>query len=339
MSEVVASGELPTADARVGEAQPEGNGRAVDRHGLVVAIDVGGSKIAAALATRGGVALHVRRVATANENLDALMKQLTGLVDALVARAPGEVDAVALAVPGTLDHDSGTVVAAANLPWKNTPLAEVLRRRTGLRTTVGGDGEGATLAEGHFGAAKGRPNYACLLVGTGIGGGVVVDGVLQRGVGRRNPEIGHMIVSPQGPRCRCGARGCVEAVSAGPAILERARELGSSAADGAAVHVAALRGEPAATRAFAEASEYLAMVVVSLWRLFEPPVFVFGGGVIAASEILFTRLRAKIAELAPPRASREVAVLRTQLPAETSFLAAVALQLQEDARKARVATA
>ena len=237
------------------------------------------------------------RVRTASEDLDALMAQLSGLVDDLVARAAGEVDAVALAIPGTLDRDTGTAVAAANLPWRNTPLAEILTRRTGLRTTVGGDGEGATLAEGHFGAAQGQPDYACLLVGTGIGGGVVVDGVLQRGAGRRNPEIGHMIVAPRGPRCRCGGRGCVEAVAAGPAILARARELGSSAADGAAVHAAALRGEPAATRAFAEASEYLAMVLVSLWRLFEPSVFVLGGGVMAAGEHLLAPLRAKMAEL------------------------------------------
>lgn len=314
---------------------PDGARRGADGRGLVVAIDVGGSKIAAALATRGGEALHVRRARTVSEDLDALMAQLTGLVDDLVARAAGEVDAVALAIPGTLDRDTGTAVAAANLPWRNTPLAEILTRRTGLRTTVGGDGEGATLAEGYFGAARGQPDYACLLVGTGIGGGVVVDGVLQRAAGRRNPEIGHMIVAPRGPRCRCGGRGCVEAVAAGPAILTRARELGSSAADGAAVHAAALRGEPAATRAFAEASGYLAMVLVSLWRLFEPAVFVLGGGVMAAGDQLLDPLRAKMAELAPPRAARGAALRPTRLPADASYLAAVALQLQEDARAAR----
>jgi glucokinase len=335
VTEVPASGEPSNAFAAAGHAMSEGDRRGADGRGLVVAVDVGGSKIAAALATRGGEALHVRRVRTASEDLEALMTQLTGLVDAMVARASEEVDAVALAIPGTLDRESGTAVAAANLPWRDTPLAEILARRTGLSTTVGGDGEGATLAEGYFGAAKGQPNYACLLVGTGIGGGVVVDGVLHRGAGRANPEIGHMVVAPQGPRCRCGGRGCVEAVAAGPAILARARQLGSPAADGAAVHAAALRGEPAAARAFAEAGEYLAMVLVSLWRLFEPSVFVVGGGVMSAGDILLGPLRAKMAELAPPRAPREGALRPTRLPTDASYLAAVALQLQEDARVAR----
>lgn len=337
MSDAGASRAPSTASA--GRATSEGGRDVADGRGLVVALDVGGSKIAAALTTRGGDALHVRRVPTASEDLDALMAQLTGLVDDMVARAPGEVDAVALAVPGTLDPETGTAVAAANLPWRNTPLAEIITRRTGIRAIVGGDGEGATLAEGYFGAAIGQASYACLLVGTGIGGGVVVDGVLQRGAGRRNPEIGHMVVAPQGPRCRCGGMGCVEAVAAGPAILARARQLGSPAADGAAVHAAAQAGEPAATRAFAEASEYLAMVLVSLWRLFEPSVFVLGGGVTAAGDILLGPLRAKMAELAPPRAPQGGALRRSQLLAEDSYLAAVALQLQEDARAKRRDTA
>jgi len=318
---------------------PIGAGEEAHGRGLVVAIDVGGSKIAAALATRGGEALGVRRVRTAGEDLDELMAQLADLVEGMVARAPREVDAVSLAIPGSLDPDNGTVVAAANLPWRNTPVAEILTRRTGIPTIVGGDGEGATLAEGYFGAAKGQRNYVCLVVGTGVGGGIVIDGAVQRGAGRRNPEIGHMIVAPQGPQCRCGGRGCLEAVAAGPAIVARARQLGSLAGDGAGVCAAAQGGEAAATRAFTEAGGYLAMVLVSLWRLFEPSVFVLGGGVATAGEILLGPLRTRMAALAAPRMPLGDAVRRSLLPAEASYLAAVALQLQEDARTAgRVTT-
>lgn len=333
------SGDPSSAEVHAEHLVPSSVREGVQGPGLVVAIDVGGSKIAAALATRGGTALDVRRMETANEDLDELLAQLSDVVEGMVARAPREVDAVSLAVPGTLDPDTGTAVAAANLPWRNTPLAEILMRRTGIRTIVGGDGEGATLAEGYFGAAKGQRNYACLVVGTGVGGGIVIDGVVQRGAGRRNPEIGHMIVAPQGPRCRCGGRGCLEAVAAGPAIVARARELGSSAPDGAAVHAAAQGGEPAATRAFAEAGEYLAMVLVSLWRLFEPSVFILGGGVATAGEILLGPLRTRMSALASPRMPLGDAVRRSHLPAEASYLAAVALQLQEDARMARTVTA
>lgn len=148
-----------------------------------------------------------------------------------------------------------------------------------------------------------------------------------------------MVVAPQGPRCRCGGRGCLEAVAAGPAILQRARALGSTAVDGPGVHLAAQGGETAARRAFAEAGEYLAMAIVSLWRLYEPSSFVLGGGVMSAGEILLAPLRLALAELAPPRAALGRAVRLSQVPAEASYLAAVALQLQEDARATRRDTA
>ena len=300
----------------------------------LLAVDLGGSKIAGALVTSGGEVRHVRTVPTPRSGLEPLMDQLMALIEELLAHAEGAVRGIGLAVPGIVEADTGTAVVAANLPWQRTPLAEIVSRRTGVQTIVGNDADGATLAERWFGAATACRTYICMTIGTGIGGGVVIDGKLLRGAHGSGAEIGHMIVDTSGPRCRCGSPGCLEVLAAGPAIAARMRALGGTAVNAKSVIDAARSGDPLAERVLSDTAAYLAIAVVNLWRLFEPELLVLGGGVAAAGDLILQPLLGHIERLTPTRAFPYEAVRCSTIHQESSFLAAASLVLEAEAEAA-----
>ncbi len=294
----------------------------------VIALDVGGSKIAAALVGSGGEISHARHVPTSRADLASLVDQVVGLVDDLAVRAAGTASAVGIAVPGIVDPVTGTALVAANLPWRDTPLAALVSRRCGLPTTVGNDGDGAVLAEKWFGAAQQRQHFACITIGTGIGGGIVIAGALLRGSRNSGCEIGHMVIDPAGPRCRCGSPGCLEVLAAGPAIAARVRAAGGQADDAKDVIDAAHAGDRIALDVLRRTAGYLAVAVLNVWRLFEPEVLVLGGGVAAAGPLLRRPLLDHLEVLTPRRRIPAEAIVCSTIHRSASYLAAAALVLE-----------
>ncbi|WMX48251.1 ROK family protein [Streptomyces roseicoloratus] len=269
------------------------------RTDLVVALDIGGTKIAGALVDAGGrIVVRAQRATPAREDGETVM----GAVAAVVAELAGSplwasASAVGIGSAGPVDASTGTV-SPVNVPgWRDFPLVERVHRATGgLPVTLVGDGVAMTAAEHWQGAARGHDNALCLVVSTGVGGGLVLDGRVHPGPTGNAGHIGHMSVDLDGESCACGGRGCVEQIASGPNIARRALGNGwrpgpDGDASAAAVAAAARAGDPVAVASFARAAQALAAGIAATATLVEIDIAVIGGGVAGAGPVLFDPLR------------------------------------------------
>jgi len=208
----------------------------------------------------------------------------------------GPVVAAGVGVPGLFDEASGRIVLLPNLPaaWTGQAFREPLAAGLGVPVALINDARAFTLAESRMGAAAGCPTVVCLTLGTGVGGGVVVDGRLRFGPSGRAGELGHQVIELDGPRCGCGNRGCVEAFAAGAALC---RAGGRDTPE--AVFAAAAAGDQRAAAAVGEAVGRLAVGIANLLTVLWPERVVVGGGVAGAGDQLFGPLRAAVAAAAP----------------------------------------
>ena len=190
---------------------------------VLLALDIGGTKIAAGLVTREGNVIDRGRIAVrSNQSDENLFNDVAQLVDAMLTKARGQHGAqpIALGVgcAGPMTENA-ELVSPLNIPcWRDFPLVPHLRTLTGLPVFADGDAKALALGEGWKGAAKGQDNFLAMVVSTGVGGGIVLNGRLLDGASGNAGHIGHVIVEPSGRRCVCGARGCLEAETSGPAI-------------------------------------------------------------------------------------------------------------------------
>jgi glucokinase len=224
-----------------------------------------------------------------------VLARLAAVATELVA-AHGPVAAAGAGVPGLFDEDRGRAVFLPNLPasWTGQEVAGPLAAGLGVPVALINDARAFTLAESRMGAAAGCPTVVCLTLGTGVGGGVVVDGRLRFGPHGRAGELGHQVIEAGGPPCGCGNRGCVEAFAAGPALSR----LGGRATP-EAVFAAAAAGDERAAGAVRSVVGRLAVGIANLVTVLWPERVVVGGGVAAAGEGLFGPLRAAVAASAP----------------------------------------
>ncbi|MBA0052562.1 ROK family protein [Streptomyces sp. AJS327] len=299
---------------------------------LVAALDVGGTKIAGALVDRSG-AIHARarRATPTTGDGERVMAAVGAVLDEL-SGDPGWRRAVGLGIgsAGPVDAERGTV-SPVNIPgWRGYPLVEAARRHTGgLPVTLVGDGVALTAAEHWRGAARGREAALCLVVSTGVGGGLVLGGRLYPGPTGNAGHIGHLCVELDGEPCPCGARGCVERLASGPSISRWARAQGWSPDDAgdtgaAAVAAAARAGDPVARAAFRRAARALGAGIAATAALTEIDTAVVGGGVAESGEVLFAPLRRAVAEFATLSFVRGPEVVPAQLGAEAGLVGAAA---------------
>jgi glucokinase len=228
-------------------------------------------------------------------------------------RASHEVEAVGIGAAGFIDADRAKVYVAPNLSWRDEPLRDAVAERVGLPVVVENDANAAAWAEHRFGAGRGEQHLVVVTVGTGIGGGIVLDGTLYRGRHGIGAEFGHMQVEKAGRRCGCGQHGCWEQYCSGRALLHEAREiadvqrgygkrlleLGNGRPEGIeAVEVtqAAREGDPAALDCFDEVGGWLGQGLADLAAVLDPGAFVIGGGVADAGELLLAPARRVFAE-------------------------------------------
>ena len=316
--------------------------------GCVIGVDLGGTKLLA-----GGVdaALRVHHRATRPARgadqaavLDTVVSAVTEVRDALEG-ASHEVLGVGFGIPCLIDQRRGRAIMAVNLPIADLPFRDLMAERLGLPVVVDNDANAAMLAEWRFGAATGATDAALLTIGTGIGGGLVAGGALQRGSVGAGAELGHMVVEIDGPRCQgnCPNRGCLEAMASGTALAREAariaRErpssgLGRAAAEGVEVtgHLVtelAHDGDPAAIDALALIGGRLGVGIANLVNMLNPDVVVVGGGVIAAGDLLLGPARAVVAERALSPSKELARVVPARFGAESGMLGAAALALEE----------
>lgn len=263
----------------------------------VIALDVGGTGMKAALVGADGALLHRARRATGRERgPDAVVAEILGFAADLRehgARAFGEPAAAAgVAVPGIVDETNGVAVYAANLGWRDVPLRELLADRLGAPVALGHDVRTGGLAEGRIGAGRGADRFLFVALGTGIAGAIGVDGRVEAGAHGFAGEIGHIVVRPGGAPCPCGQRGCLERFSSAAAVSQAwAAACGDPDADAADCAKAVSSGDPNAVRVWQNAVDALADGLVTALTLLDPRTLVIGGGLAEAGETLFTPLR------------------------------------------------
>ncbi|MFF6791670.1 ROK family protein [Streptomyces filamentosus] len=300
--------------------------------GPVVALDIGGTKIAGALVdARGRILARARRPTPAREAAETVFREVAAVLDVL-ADSPSwaAAGAVGIGSAGPVDAVRGTVSPVNVLGWRDFPLVERVRERAGGRpVTLVGDGVAMTAAEHWLGAARGHADALGLVVSTGVGGGLVLGGRLHPGPTGNAGHIGHLSVDLDGDPCACGGRGCVERLAGGPHIARHALDGGwrpgpDGDASAAAVARAAHAGHPVALAAFARAGRALAAGIAATAHLVEVDVAVIGGGVAAAGEVLFAPLRSALADYATLSFARGLTVVPAATGTDAGLLGAAA---------------
>ncbi|MFC9249591.1 ROK family protein [Streptomyces sp. NPDC057136] len=269
----------------------------------VIALDVGGTGMKAALVGADGTLLHAARRATGRERGPEAVVE-TILAFAAELRAYGEerfgTSAVAagVAVPGIVDAGNGIAVYASNLGWRDVPMRALLGERLGgVPVALGHDVRTGGLAEGRIGAGKGADRFLFVPLGTGIAGAIGIAGSIEEGAHGYAGEIGHIVVRPDGPECGCGQRGCLETLASASAVTRAwAAACGDPDADAADCAKAVESGDPAAVRVWQDAVDALAAGLVTALTLLDPRTLIIGGGLAEAGETLFTPLRAAVEE-------------------------------------------
>ncbi|MEV4555897.1 ROK family glucokinase [Kitasatospora sp. NPDC049285] len=268
---------------------------------LTIGVDVGGTKIAAGVVDEAGEILARTRVPTPADPQWAVDAIAQGVRE-LKEQYP-DVAAVGVGAPGFISRDRSTVIFAPNIDWENEPLKQRVEELTGLPTVVENDANCAAWAEFRFGAAADYEDMVLITVGTGIGGGIVLDGRLHRGRFGVAGEIGHLNMVPDGLECGCGGHGCWEQYGSGRALRRYGREKAAADPiagkrmlelnDGVAetirgIHIteAAEEGDPLALSCYAELADWLGRGMADLAALFDPGVFVLGGGVSDSGSLL-----------------------------------------------------
>jgi glucokinase len=286
----------------------------------IVGIDLGGTNIVCGCVAEDGSSIHgIQNVPTgAEEGPDAVVRRIIEAAQASIAatrrEVPGaEIAGVGCGAPGPLDTRTGVVLLTPNLGWVNMPLRQRIFEGLGLTAALDNDANCAILGEWWQGAARGCRIVVGLTIGTGIGGGIIIDGRLYHGASDIAGEVGHVTIDAHGRRCKCGNYGCIEAYASGPNIALRAIEAIESGAatslpsyvggdlsrvTAQVVYQAAQAGDEVAQEVVRDTAKYLGAAVAGLINIFNPEAIVICGGVTQAGDSLFEPLRREVSRRA-----------------------------------------
>lgn len=309
--------------------------------GCVIGVDLGGTKLlAGTVDSRLDVHHRAYRLARPDDT-SALIDQLVETVQEAIDSSADEVLAVGLGIPCLVDPATGVALDSNHLPLRGVGVRDVLTERLGLPVVVDNDANAAMLVEWRRGEARGTRNAVMLTLGTGIGGGLIVEGQLVHGARGAAAELGHIIVDADGPPCpgRCPNHGCLEALVSGHAIgVEGLRVAGDAPESalgralaagrditGALVTELAHDGDPAARDVMTLMGTRLGLGIVTLVNVFNPEVVVVGGGAIAAGELLLGPAREVVAERSLPINREDVRIVSARFGAESGMLGAACM--------------
>jgi glucokinase len=293
--------------------------------GLAIGVDIGGTKVAAGVVDADGHILARLRRDTPAQDPEKVEDVIADCIRELAA--DHEVEAAGLGAAGFVDAARSTVLFSPNLAWRNQPLRAAVEQRTGLPVVVENDANAAAWGETRFGAGHGQRFTVTLTVGTGLGGGVVLGGELIRGAFGAAAEVGHMVLVPDGRPCGCGLLGCWEQYASGRALVTEARQRATSAPEsarlllelgdgrpgsitGPMVTMGAVAGDPVALKSFEAVGAWLGHDMADLAAILDPRVFIIGGGVSEAGELLVGPARATFQAKLTGRGHRPTATVR-----------------------------
>jgi len=320
----------------------------------IVGVDLGGTNIVVGLLPiQGGDVLGFRTQPTESQRgARFVVNRIVQMVEEAIAEVTAEagttrhaVAGVGIGSPGPLDRKTGTVINTPNLGWRNFPLRDLIANAVKLPCTLDNDANCATYGEWWLGAGRGTQQLVGLTLGTGIGGGVVLNGEIYHGASDVAGEIGHMTIDSNGRRCKCGNYGCLEQYASGPAIAERAVEGLESGAvsmltemvDGklelitaATVYEAAVLSDAYATEVMRDTARFLGAGVANIINILNPEMVVVAGGVTRAGEHLFEPLRAEVRRRAFRSAQEICRIVSGELPGTAGVVGAAAVFKREN---------
>ncbi|HSV66381.1 MAG TPA: ROK family protein [Mycobacteriales bacterium] len=295
----------------------------------VLAVDIGGTKLAAGIIEADGAPRDCRQVPTpVGGDAETVWAALAGLLDAVLPAAGAPVTGAGVGCGGPMTWPDG-VVDPLNIPgWRGFPLRARLAGRFGLEVRLHNDAVCAAVGEHWRGAGRGIDDLLGMVVSTGVGGGLILGGRLVDGASGNAGHIGHLVVEPDGPVCGCGGRGCLEAVARGPAIVDWAVSRGWAGARSARMLAEAARaGDPVAVGAFQRAGELVGLGVAGAVALTDVRLVVIGGGVAQAGEVFFGPVRTSYRRHARVAHARRTEIVPAALGTRAGLVGAAALVL------------
>jgi len=314
----------------------------------VLAIDLGGTKIITAIINNGQVIAEERCLTLADEGPQSVINRLLSSVDYLLSLKniePSQLDSISLAAAGAIDLEKGLVTSSPHLPgWHDVPLRDIVREKYRLNTFLLNDASAAALGEHRFGVGRGVNNLILLTVGTGIGGGIIINGRLYNGPCGSAGEMGHMTIDVNGLSCECGNIGCLETLASGTAMAREARKRITQGERSSLVEmvagkieditaekigVAARAGDPLALDIIAEAGNYLGVGMVNLVNIFNPEMLIVGGGVAKVGDLLLDPARQVVKERTFQISAQAVRIVLAQLGDEAGVLGAAVFALEQ----------
>jgi glucokinase len=311
-----------------------------------VGVDLGGTHLRAAIVdiTNGQVVDQFQVPTLAREGHNAVIARMAEMIDKVISSSgtsKADVGGIGIGVPGKLDLEHGRVLFLPNLPgnWLNVPLQQEIERQVGLPTHLLNDARAMTFGEWKYGAGRGVNTVACFTLGTGVGGGLVVNGKLHLELGGTAGELGHQVIDVDGPTCGCGSRGCLETYASGPAIAAagiKAVVQGLTTRIGEmvnydlnrvtpeVVYQAALSGDPIAQEIYQRVGHYLGIAIANVIVIVGPRKVVIGGGVSQAGELLFEPIRRTIRSSVFITSTEQVEIVPAQLGINAGIIGAAA---------------
>ncbi|MFC1947039.1 ROK family protein [Chloroflexota bacterium] len=315
----------------------------------VLTADLGGTKMVIALVSPDGKIIDRHRQPTlAKDGPETVIERLYSGIDFLLDRnnaLPRQIEAMSLGIAGIIDTRNGIVDKAPNLPgWENLKLKDKIYDRYNIPVYILNESDAAALGEHRYGAGKGLKNIALITLGTGIGGGLVLDGRLFLGSSGSAFEIGHMVIKDDGPECGCGKNGCLETLASGSAIGREARRritegeksilvdmVNGAIEDITAekVHKAAKQGDPFALRILAGASYYLGLGVINLVSIINPEKIIVGGSVARIGNLLLDPVRQMVKDKTFALMVKKLKIVRARLGEDGGLIGAASYALDQ----------
>ncbi len=297
----------------------------------VVGVDLGATKIAAGLVTPENEIVKKLYVETGvGQGPQAVVERIANCVEQLQAALPAQARMAAIGVccPGPLDHATGMVLDPPNMTgWVDVPLQKMLEARLGLPAPIEHDAKTAALGEFYFGAGRDSNDMIFIVVGTGVGAAIIINGQLYRGPTNSAGEVGHITVDMNGPACSCGSNGCLEGFVAGPDLVDRFREAAEAQnvalpaeIEGVMVAELAAQGQPQALQVFEKAGQALGAGIAAMAHLFDISLYIIGGSVVKAGDLLLRPTREAVRYRAFDSIGSRVTVVASPLGDEAAIL-------------------
>jgi len=276
-----------------------------------IGIDIGGTNITVGLVTKKGKIVRKDKFRTRPKEgkiktVNRILKAVDGIMKGLQSNS---IQGIGIGVAGDIDQKRGIVRFSPNLFWKNVPIVRLIKKKFNLRVVVDNDANAAAWGAYVLEAGRKAKNLLCVTLGTGVGGGLILNGKIYHGASGSAGEIGHMTLNPQGERCRCGNYGCLETYIGSSYVVKKAvmkirkgekslikKMVGGNlkSVSSETVQAAALKGDRLARGIWKEAGEYLGIALSGVINLLNPEVIVFGGGMAKAGELIFKPMKAEI---------------------------------------------